>query len=61
MATRSKNKQALEKAIAECEASGYKELDYDIQKAIQTFESIGGVRSGRFSLHSTRLKRLVIL
>lgn len=55
MATRSKNKQALEKAIIESEASGYKELDSDLQKAIKVFESLGGVHPGRCSLQSTHL------
>lgn len=45
-----RNKANLEKAIHDAEAAGYPELAYDLQKARETLEKLGGGRGGEITI-----------
>eukprot|EP00106_Octopus_bimaculoides_P012627 XP_014780069.1 PREDICTED: uncharacterized protein LOC106876157 [Octopus bimaculoides] len=49
-----KNKANLEKAIHDAEAAGYPELAYDLRKARETLEKLGGGRGGIKTPESVR-------
>lgn len=40
------DKEALSRAILECEAAGFPELSYDLSQARLALESLGGGRGG---------------
>lgn len=55
---KSKNKIELEKAIDECQASGFRELMTDVEKANNILVSVGGKRRGQNRIISLFLSPL---
>ncbi|XP_036360724.1 uncharacterized protein LOC115214251 [Octopus sinensis] len=55
-ATKLKDKVALRQIIEDCEAVAYPELSFDLSKARDTLESLGGGRGGHKSVDSLRDK-----